>query len=153
VAAVGEGGVVVAEFAEKGDVEAEAGGADGGVAGRATGDGGGRDGQAGDQVGDVVGFDQDHAAFFAGDGGEEVFGDLREQVHDGRGDRDEVEGAGGVGGSGGGGGHGREDGGAEGRRCGGCGGSEGRRAGGAEERRCGEGQLVTLMLVARRSSS
>ena len=80
--AIGGGRRVVAQFAEKGCAQAEAGGAHGGVAGGTAGDGRGRMFEASDDRLHLVGIDQYHAPFGSGDGGEERFGDSGEQVHD-----------------------------------------------------------------------
>ena len=75
---------VVAELAQEGGAEPEAGGVEGGVGGGTARGVRGWGAEQGDDAFHLVVVDEDHAAFFAGDVPlQEIFGDLGKEVHDG----------------------------------------------------------------------
>ena len=90
---VGVAQFIVAEFAEEGCAQAEAGGVERGVGRGATGRPRRRVAEQADDAGHFLVVDQDHPALVPRDvAGEEVFGDLGKQVHNGGADTDEIEG-------------------------------------------------------------
>jgi len=95
VAEVGVGRGVAADLAEIGGAQAEAGGAERGVGGGSAGHHGDLAADLAHERCDVVMIHEDHAALVAGDmSAKERVVDVREQIHDGIADADEIEGSG-----------------------------------------------------------
>ncbi len=87
------GGDIATDFAQISGPQAESRGTQGGVRGRTAG----RDcelrSDLGHEGGDIVVIDEHHAAFFTGHmAGEKRFGDVRQQIHNGITDADEIKG-------------------------------------------------------------